>query len=300
MRSPLWGPLVATSLLGACAAPPKGAADDGPAADTGAPMECGLPEDGAPGAVFVVQQLGFARVADGVAWGSDLDGAVSAAGDGTGCGKPDVVDPEGTPGIDNAFAGLLPALEATEAAAISALLQDSVTAGELLITFEVLGLDDTVDDSCVSVVFGEAVGAPLLGTDGQVLAGQSFTRDPADPVVVVEAAEVVGGRLIFDGEFTVGLQILDADLQIPVTSGRVRLDLAPDGSAAVGHLTGGLSVPLMLEEIDKYGIDPAVKDLLRTVLPAVADLSSPDGSCDQLSVVFEFVAVPAFFYGDGE
>lgn len=300
MRSPLLATSVAMGLLGACAAPPKAAGEAGATADTGEPPVCGLPEDDAPGHVFVVQQLGFARVAEGVAWGSDLDGVVSAAGDGTGCGKPDVVDPEGSPGVDNAFAGLLPALEATEAAAISALLQDSVKAGELLITFELLGLDDMVDDSCVSVVFGEAVGAPLLGTDGLVLAGQSFSRDPADPVVVVEAAQVEAGRLIFNGDFTVGLQILDADLQLGVTNGRVRLDLAPDGSLAVGHLTGALSVPFILEEIEKYGIDPAVKDLLRTVLPAVADLSSPDGSCDQLSVAFEFTAVPAFFYGAAE
>ena len=60
------------------------------------------------------------------------------------------------------------------------------------------------------------------------------------------AAEVVGGRLIFNGEFTVGLHILGAALQRPVTNGRVRLDLAPDGSAAVRHLTGGLSVFIYL------------------------------------------------------
>jgi hypothetical protein len=299
MRSPLWVPLVVTGLLGACAPPAeKGAGEGAPSADTGAET-CAPPADGEPGVAFLVQRLGFARVDDGVAWGSDLDGAVSAAGDGTGCGKADLVDPEGTPGIDNAFAGLLPALEATEAAAISGLLQDSVLSGELLITVEVFGLDSYVDDDCVSVAFGEATGAPLIGTDGQVLAGQSFARDPADPVVQVEAAAVRDGRLVFDGDFNVALQILDADLQLGVTSGRVRLDMAPDGQSATGHFTGAVSVPYMISEIDKYGIDPAVKDLLRSVLPVVADLSSPEGSCDALSIAFEFGAVPAFFYADG-
>ncbi|HNC98844.1 MAG TPA: hypothetical protein PKW90_22110, partial [Myxococcota bacterium] len=39
--------------------------------------------------------------------GFDLDGRISEASDSKGCFKPDLVSPDGTPGIDSAFSGLV-------------------------------------------------------------------------------------------------------------------------------------------------------------------------------------------------
>ena len=283
-------------LCSAACAPDAGKA--APGADSAAPSSCD--PEGAEVSAFVLQRLGFARADGGVSWGSDLDGVASAAGDGTGCGKPDLVDPDGRPGVDNAFAGLLPALEQTEAAAISALLQDAVDAGELLLVVEVAGLDDPLNDSCVAARVGSAEGAPLLGTDGHLLGGQSFSRGAEGPGPWVEGLEVVDGSLRFPAELRVQLQILDAELDALIQGGEVRIDLSPDGAPSWGHFSGGVSVAYFLEEIEKYGIDPAVKELLRGVLPAVADLPGDSGACDQLSMAFEFDAVPAHFYsGEG-
>lgn len=284
-------PLLSLGLAAACKAPEK-AVDD--VNDTGSVAPVCSTEG--PSTTFLMNKVRFARVEDGVAWGSDLDGDVTAGGGTAGCGKADVVDPEGTPGIDNAFAGLLPALEQTEAAAISGLLQASVGAGELLLTVEVLGLDDYESDDCVAVQFGNAEGQPMLGTDGELLPGQSFSRNPNDPVTRIDEAVVDAGRLTFASDFGIKLQILDANLDLDVTRGVVRMDMAPDGQSATGHFTGGVSIDYMLSEIDKYAIDPDLKDLINTVMPVVGDLQGDSGECDHFSIAFEFDAIPAYFY----
>lgn len=294
LRSPFR--LLPLALLVACAPPAEKEGADAEVVDTGELPVCAPPADDLQGVTFLMHKVGFARSTEGVAWGSNLDGEVSAIGDGSGCNKQDLTDPEGTPGIDNAFAGLLPTLEQTEAAAISGLLQDSVEQGELLLTIQVRGLDSYADDDCVSVAFGNATGAPLMGTDGVILAGQSFDRDATDRVVYVDAADVEDGRLSFASDFGIKLQILDANLDLDVTMGQVRMDIAPDGQSATGHFTGGVSIPYMLSEIEKYAIDADLKALLNQVLPVVGDLSSEPGACDMLSMAFEFEAIPAFFY----
>jgi hypothetical protein len=295
MRHPALRLLLPLCLGLACKAPEKEAAE---LDDTGAPAQV-CAADG-PSTTFLMNKVRFARSEGGVSWGSDLDGEVSAGGGTAGCGKVDLVDPEGNPGIDNAFAGLLPALEQTEAAAISGLLQASVGAGELLLTVEVLGLDDYQNDDCVAVQFGNAEGQPLVGADGELLPGQSFSRNPNDPVTRIDEALVDGGRLTFASDFGIKLQILDANLDLDVTQGVVRMDMAPDGQSATGHFTGGVSIDYMLTEIDKYAIDQGLKDLINTVMPAVGDLKGDTGECDHFSIAFEFDAIPAYFYLDQE
>ena len=116
MRTPV---LLATVALLGCSA---GDDSGGPA---GNPTGGTCDADG-PTATYVMRSLYFARSEEGVGWGFDLDGHASAAGDPEGCGKADLTDPEGQGGIDNAFAGLLPTLEQTEAVAVEGLLQDAI------------------------------------------------------------------------------------------------------------------------------------------------------------------------------
>jgi len=262
-----------------------------------------LSEDGpscdsqANSVTFVMQQLAFAEAEDGVVWGFDLDDHVSEVGDGGGCGKADQVDPEGTPGIDNAFATLFPAIENTEAAAVKDLMQNAVNAGELLMIFEVLGLDDPVDDDCVSVRFGLGQGSPLIGTDGYILDGQSFHRSSdVDPFTMTDA-ELIDGTLVaspFSADLE--LQVLDAPLAFAVADGSLRVDLHPELTSASGHFGGGFSTTYVMEVIDGNGVDDELTELLRTALPLAADLDGPDGECLSMSVAIEYTAVPAFFY----
>lgn len=251
-------------------------------------------------AVFVIDIMAFAEMNDdGEVWGFDLDGDVTDLGDSKGCGKRDFTDPEGTEGIDNAFAQLLPALENTEAVAIKGLLQDAIASGELLLMLEVTGLDDLENDDCVTVTFGQALGDPLIGTDTQMLDGQSFGRDPDRPPVVMEGATLVDGTVMAEGlAFELNLQILDAPLAIKVTDGAVRMDLSPDGSEATGYFGGGFSIDYVMEVVDDNAIDDTLTELLRVALPAAADLDGPEGECKYMSVAFEYDAIPAFYYGE--
>jgi len=126
---------------------------------------------------LVVRTLGIGRVAEGISAGFDLDASVTAPGGPTGCGVGDHVDPDGTTGIDNAFAGLMPFLDSTEAAALEPLLQQKINEGELTLLIEIAGLDDTEQDDCVAVRMLRGSGLPQLGTDGLILEDQTFELD---------------------------------------------------------------------------------------------------------------------------
>lgn len=278
--------MVLLALLTACGSPPE---------DTAAPA----PDARGDGyAAFVMSTLVFTGPEeDGSMWGFNLDRVVTEAGDTTGCGRVDAIDPEGRPGIDNAFAGLMPVIETTEAAALPALAQDAVNNGELLLVVELEGLDDYENDDVVTLAISPAVGTPRLGTNGTLLDGQTFDRDPDLPRAVYENAAVVDGRVEADGlTLALALQVLDAALSFQIPQGAIRIDLAPDGSYAAGHFGGGFSTPYLLEALDGTGVDDGLVELLHSLLPALADLETEEGRCELLSVDLQFTAVPAFFY----
>lgn len=287
--------LLTAALLPSCDDTAFG--ESGTAADPGA-WTCDSSEHSA---TFVIHLLAFAEQDDaGQAWGFDLDDHVSELGDSKGCGKQDFTDPEGSTGIDNAFAQLMPAVENTEAVAIKGLLQNAVDAGELLLMVQITGLDDPLNDDCVTVEFGQAVGTPMVGTDGAMLDGQSFARDPEGEAVVLEATEIVNGSLQARGlEFLLELQILDAPLAFKVADGALRIDLSEDGSSAWGYFGGGFSTDYVMEIVDDNAVDDTLTELLRLALPAGADLDGPEGEeCSHMSVAFEYEAIPAFYYGE--
>ncbi len=245
---------------------------------------------------FVIQQLAFSEAEEGVAWGFDLDGHVSEAGDSQGCGKVDFVDPEGTPGIDNAFAQFFPILANTEAAAVHDLMQTAVNDGELLLVVEVLGLDDAVDDDCVTLRVGMAQGTPLLGTDGFLLDGQTFEPHPEVASSSTDTAAIVDGTVVASPvAAALDLQILDAELNFAFEDGILRGDLDPELSEMVGHFGGGVSVQTIIETLADTGVSSEVKQVLETALPLAADVSGEEGECAYMSVDLQYRAVPAFW-----
>ena len=268
-------------------------------ADSAAPANLGSCDNPADVTSVVFRQMYFARSNDGVGWGFDLDGFDSASGDPNGCGKLDLTDPEGNPGIDNAFAGLLPTLEATEAAAVEGLLQDSISSGELLMMVELTGVDDPMNDDCVTARFGPAVGTPLVGTDGTILDGQTFAWDPDEPIVTVEGVQIVDGTAIVDGiDFNLQFAVLAATFDIAVTDGALRLDLDPAGGLSTGFFGGGFSIDYMLDVLNGEAIDQGLKDILNSALPLAADLSAGDQTCRHMSVTLEYEAIPAFLFDE--
>lgn len=246
---------------------------------------------------WVLSQLKFSRESDeveGQSAGFNLDGDVTSDGAGTGCGVPDFTDPDGTPGIDNQFARVLPVMETTEAQALEALIQAAVDDGSLLITLEE---ENPEDPECLEFAMGRATGTPSLGTDGTIewyqtlMPGDTSLRSQADNVSVAD------GRLLATGlTATIPLTVLGHELQVTVLDGSLRFDVAEDGSVH-GYLGGGLDREELMSIATTENIDPSVAELLESLLDYNVDLA-PDasGDCQQLSITLEFTGVPVFLF----
>lgn len=262
-------------------------------------LGCGGPEpvdpqcEGAGSSrVLLVSDIRFVRADAGVSDGFDLDESASGA-----CGVTQYTGPDGAPGIDNAFAALLPALELTEARTMEDIIAASVRSGELLILIRLDDLDDARDDACVDLRLQRGVGQPLLGNDGEVLAGQTFALNDGVAESHVAGVELVAGR-VDGGPITLELpvRIFEYEFDFTLRDGRVRVQFDDDGRAR-GLLAGGLPVESLLAVAANPDVDPSLYPLIEGLLGQFADLA-PDasGACTQLSMTFAFEAVDAFIH----
>ena len=259
------------------------------------PETCGDPADTH---TFVVSVLTFGRTLDdGTTWGFDLDDRVSDSSDWEGCYRPDQASPEGEPGIDSAFTALVPALEATEGAAVEGLIQDSIVNGELILVIALTGVDDIVNDDCVDATIYRGDGTPLVGTDGLILDGQTFG-------VSDQVAPVVGRGRIDDGVVVIRdislelpLQILDAELLLTMHDGALRANLADDGTAT-GYFAGAVPTQLVTEIAYEEDVD-SLAEIIESLVNLSADLDPDDlGVCQSLSITMEYEAIPAWVLTD--
>ncbi|MCB9766469.1 MAG: hypothetical protein H6739_42235 [Alphaproteobacteria bacterium] len=262
-------------------------------ADPADDATCGAESDTV---VAVITELTFGRRAeDGTAWGFDLDGFDSDPGDSEGCGAGDFTDPEGHAGIDSAFSGLVPALEATEASAVEDLIQDSIRNGQLLLMLELSRVDDPVDDDCVDVGVWRGEGTPLTGTDGGVLDSQTFLRSDLPPALMPGAALVDGTTWAQPLDMNLPMQVLDVELNFSITDGAIRVDLHEDGSIS-GYLGGAVPVSDILGIVAEDDLAD-IRDLVTGLVELAADMHpDEDGVCQSLSIVLEFEGTRAFFY----
>ena len=239
---------------------------------------------------YVISQLTFARRANGEVKGFDLDGDDSAVGGSAGCGHADLPSPEGTPGIDNNFSALVPVLESTEAVAAESLVAQSISAGELMITISLVGVDDWMDDTCVDFTLGRAEGVPLVAPDGSILDLQ--TLEPHATIASVNAPAVASDmRIAVDGlTFNLPLDILNAELDFQVTRGRFQVQRRWDGKLT-GLMGGVIPISQITEILNRTDVN------LQEFVPlveSVADIEDDNGDCSLLSLAFEFEATPVY------
>lgn len=282
---PGFSPRVAPLLLAAACAPDTGG---GPGADdTGA--------GAGPAETWLVQSLTFAgRAPDGTVEGFDLDGIVSPDGDPAGCGHADATAADGTPGIDSAFTGIWAALENTEAGAVEGLVAQSIANGELLLLFTVEGAPADGSDGPVRVVVQRGAGAPLLGTDGLLLDGQTIASDGAPPVVIEGGARQAGVVEARPFAMDLPLQVLDVAVSFGMVDGALRIVPGPDGRVS-GHFAGAVPTTDILRIVQEEQDLEEIRPLVEGLVAAAADLQPQgDGTCAALSITFAFTAVPAF------
>lgn len=276
--------------------------DPGPAAadDSAPPTEAELCDGDGDRYVGVISGLAFSRPDEaGVCDGFDLDGLTTVPGQSSGCGIGDYVAPDGAEGVDHGFARILPALELTEAAAVEAIIQETIDTGELLILFELSDVDDLRDDPCVDFTVFRGAGEVMLGTDGRVEAWQTFDVDPDFPPVVVEDVPLVDGELVAR-PITVQLpvSVLNANLTFILLDGAFAVRPGDDGGFT-GIFAGGLEGDYLIEVASTENIDPEIVGLLEGLLEASSDLApGADGTCEQISVTFGYEAQPAFVFED--
>ncbi|GAB4214536.1 MAG: hypothetical protein OHK0013_39310 [Sandaracinaceae bacterium] len=273
------------------------------AAVTGSIAGCGQPapacELEAEPSLVLFRSISFARVdAANVSEGFDLDGRVSDRSDLGSCRKPDFTSPDGTPGIDNQIAVLLPIIEMqTGGLRLDDVLQTAIDNGQLLIAFELLGVDDPVNDPCVTVRLRPVVGTPLLGTDGRVLPGQTFDVAPDGEVSTIEGGRIVDGVLaVGPAPVALPVQVLDARFTLHVEGAQVRLERNEDGTWR-GLLGGGISVEEMIQIARGLNIPSDLMGAVMFVLRSNADLARDEaGDCQQISATLVVDGVPAFLY----
>ncbi|MDG1478835.1 MAG: hypothetical protein P8R54_04555 [Myxococcota bacterium] len=246
--------------------------------------------------VLLLTTIAFPRETDGVTNGFNLDDDVSVEGGSTGCGVADQLSEDGEEGIDNSFAKLRPALDATEASALDAIVQEAINGGGLLVMVQLDGVDSLENDDCVDVSITGGLGDPLRGPNGQILSGQTFERDPEAAVSQLKGAAIVDG-VLQGGPIALALpfQFLDADVIFSLQGGLIRLELDPDG-AHTGMVGGGTPTEEISALAHNTGIDETVEAVLDTLLSYNADLAPDEtDACAEISVTLEFEAASAFF-----
>ncbi len=249
--------------------------------------------------MFILDTFEFIAASEGVSLGFDLDGKTSDEHDDSTCGQPDLVDPDGVEGIDNQLAKVVPLFDLIGVGAALDYAQNSIEGGGLLIMIQLNGVDDPQNDSDVELVLRAGFGVPLLGTDGKILANQTFHLHPSSPEAVISGATLNDG-LLEAGPFvaTIPFVVFGMDYQLTFHNARIRAYFDGETLLTDGVMGGGVSLD------DLYAIgetaaldDGSVLPAIKTLFSGMADLEpNAEGECQQVSCGIAFAAVPAYFY----
>lgn len=281
-------------LLAAACAP--GASTD--ATDTDDGVDGGPTAPPAEPEVALASTLGFVRAAAGLSDGFDLDESSTTGEDP--CGRPDYAAPDGRQGIDNAFAALLPIIESTGGQALKDLVQDAVDSGELLLLFEITGLEGASPGDPVGVRIVRGMGRPTIGGNGLILPSQTFDADPDLPAATVADATLQEDGSILGSGYDLRLPLAVFDESIDLTVHQGRLHLVPTETGWRGLVGGGIETQEVADNV--LGFDAIPDSLVNAIIGAlsiIGDLpAGDDGACDRMSVAMAFEAVPAFLFAD--
>jgi hypothetical protein len=248
----------------------------------------------------VIDTMAFAAADEsGRVAGFDLDGRTSPAGERDSCGHGDAVDPEGREGIDNQLATLVPLFELAGIGAAEGLIQGAIADGGLILMLQVDGVDSLEDDPEVTLMLRAGTGVPLLGTDGKLLAGQTFALHPESPDSVAPVARIQGG-VLEAGPFFLRLPISVFGVSYTLTmhDARIRATWTEDGGMVEGVLGGAVPYDDLLEvgriaAMDDGSVLPTIELLFEDAIDMAPD---EEGVCTRISGAFRFTAVSGFLF----
>ena len=231
----------------------------------------------------------------GIAGGFDLDGAVSSVGGDSGCGQADFVAPDGTEGIDNQFALLLPLVEAAGGAALPTLIQSAINEGDLLIFAHFDGLDDMMNDDDVDIIIGRAAGSAITGSNGLLQDWLTFDVDHDEPINRIEGATIVDGvQLGGPGDVELPIFVFTFRFDVTLHNALIRAEMTENGPGAI-TVGGSVLLDNILDIADTPGIQDRIPELIEQVGTLMADMSV-EGECDALTAVATLELAPVFLF----
>jgi hypothetical protein len=213
--------------------------------------------------------------------GFDLDQHVSVAEDGEGCGFNDFVAPDGTPGIDNEFAALVPQIDPLLPIIgppnVQYLLDRSIAEGDILLGVVIAATDDPNRvDAFIHELEPTSVDPLLVDEDNSLSAHQEFTL-VQPPQLAALGVDVSDGVLAL-GPFETQISLLGA-VGVPMKNTLLRMDL---GNEAGDGITGGSADTTPIVEYQ-----PVIEPLIHRDLP----FPGVEG-CHGTSMAFYFHGVP--------
>ncbi len=271
--------------------------------------DSGMPPAGGATYTYVVSQLDLGTINSATtpktAPGFNLDASeTNACGDGIEdfqSGAPDNVT-----GVDNQLIGVAAGIsQASAELDIAQLLQEGVTDGNILLLFEVSGVDDLTTDESVSFkVFlaevpgsgeGDAAIAPM-SAGGALTANQTFDYTTA-PIVTGVTGSIAGGRLkVAVSNLPLSVPALGQSLDLAIKSAEARFDITAT-TLSNGVIGGKLAVSDVLTQVEKFSDSlpggEGTLGLVETVLNGAADLDKSGDACTSISAAIKFSGVKA-------
>lgn len=234
---------------------------------------------------------------DGTVDGYDVDGVVSDGSDAEGCAKVDATSSDGTEGIDNQLAVLLPALEAT-GVSLQTLIGARIKEGQIVFVTE---LDGTYDD-CDAVRFQRGDGEVLFGSDGSTLAYQTlglYEGATESTSTTCESTSECGVRVTGE-QLTLEFLFITQEIRIDLFEWQGDFEVGDDGTLTglIGGAVGLDGVMDIVEGLGGCGDEP-IRQALEPLLPNFADVfPDEDGQCTGISVAVRIEAVPIYLFED--
>jgi hypothetical protein len=251
----------------------------------------------AVGGLYVISALRWETSDGDVARGFDLDG-IDSPGGGTSCvdRERDYVSPDGSRGIDNAMADLIPSFGPLlgcapddRGACVQGFFAGALADGTAMWAIEIA---PTGSNEADVVVYGATLPgcspavscAPELA-EGSLAPGQAFALEE----LARGPGTLVGGHLSarLDALLELALVTPELELPLPVHGARLEADVDRDGLRG-GMLGGGLEVRLVVECIHPP-CPPPTALAFADLVPSASDPTA----CERLSTAFSFEGVPA-------
>jgi hypothetical protein len=254
---------------------------------------------------YMITRLSFAQENPaGVSAGFDLDARVTPTGDRESCGRGDFTSPDGTGGVDNQLARLLPAISLVGGDVLVDLLQAVINDGTLivLLTFDdgqstavgTIGPADPATAARLSVQMG--TGQPLLGNDGEILFDQTFgINHQYRRMETTELAWDDAALRLTTGAFDLDMPVtvLSESFVLDVKQARVMFTMHDDRT--LSGVMGGTVLKSKIASIAINAVGEGTASIVTGALDGTADMLYERGKgCAGISAALSFEAIPVY------